>query len=251
MKLCRLRYGCMLLCIAGVACRTMSPAPPPDIEETVPPMPRGYQPMSYVSTIHWESGEYPDLFSSEASAVWVNGDVAEMKYANEARSGTPPSPRLVAQAQAISRDFFVFECHIESVFRDTSIAYDVVGFRGIEVHLETPDGTLVRPIQTIIGTPVEEEQHGALKLFRRTNIVVFPRHNLWTGTDTVAVGSRSVRLVLSGQNSEFYFEWPEMPLTALEEGWSWRPSESEAYQALKVSFSDLYGRLRRLAHTFD
>ena len=251
MRLCRLRYVCLLLCVAGAACQTMSPAPPPDIEEAVPPIPRGYQPMSYVSTIHWEAGEYPDLFSSDSSAVWVDGNVAQLKYENEAASDNPPSQRLVAQAQAISRDFFIFECHIESVFRDTSIAYDVVGFRGLEVHLETPDGTHVRPIQTIIGTPVEEEQHGALKLFRRTNIVVFPRHDLWTGADTVAVGSRSVRLVISGHNSEFYFEWPELPLTAIETGWNWRPSENEMYQALKVSFSELYGRLRRLAHTFD
>ncbi len=250
MKLGRLQYGCLLLCIVGAACQTTS-TPPPETLEPVPPMPRGYQPISYVSPIHWEAGEYPDLFSAESSAVWVDGDVAEMKYQKEAETGEAPPARLVAQAQAVSRDFFVFECHIESVFRDTSIAYDVVGFRGIDVHLETPGGKEVKPIQTIIGTPVEEEQRGALKLFRRTNIIVFPRQDLWIGGDTVAIGSGSVRLVLSGHSSVFYFEWPELPQASADTGWRWKPSENETVQALKVSFSDLYGRVRRLAHTFD
>jgi hypothetical protein len=214
-------------------------------------MPRGYQPLSYVSPIHLEEGDYPDLFSAESTSVWVDGDVAEMKYENEAAKGEAPSARLVSQAQAISREYFVFECHIESMFRDTSIAYDVVGFRGIDLHLETPNGTKVKPIQTIIGTPVQEEQVGALKLFRRTNIVVFPRQDLWTGGDTVAAGSRSVRLVLSGHSCVFYFEWPELAPATMDSEWSWKPSENETYQALKVSFSELYGRLRRLAHTFD
>ncbi|MEA3365134.1 MAG: hypothetical protein U9Q79_05785, partial [Candidatus Hydrogenedentes bacterium] len=184
-------------------------------------------------------------------AVWVDGNVAEMKYQKEAEEGEAPSHHLVAQAEAINRNFFVFECHIESVFRDTSIAYDVVGFRGIDVHLETPEGNKIRPIQTIIGTPVEEEQRGALKLFRRTNIVVFPREALWTGGDTVAIGSRSVRLVLSGHRSVFYFEWPEAPQAGVDSVWSWKPSENEMLQSVKMTFSDLYGRLRQLAHTFD
>lgn len=250
MKPGRLRYVCLLLCVVGAACQTTGPTPPEPEEPTLPP-PRGYQPMTYVSPIHWEEGEYSDLFSADSSAVWVDSDVAEMKYEKEVQEGEAPSQYLLAQARTITRNFFVFECHIESVFRDTSIAYDVVGFRGIDVHLETPDGKRVRPIQTIIGTPVEEEQRGALKLFRRTNVIVFPREDLWTGGDTVGIGIGSVRLVLTGHRSVFYFEWPELPQGPAEDGWSWKPSENERFQALKVSFSDLYGRLRRLAHTFD
>lgn len=246
----RLGYVCLVLCVVGAACQT-TPTAPPEPEEPVLPPPRGYQPMTYVSPIHWEDGGYSDLFGAESYAVWVDSDVAEMKYQEEAGEGDAPSPYLVAEARTISRDFFVFECHIESVFSDTSIAYDVVGFRGIDVHLETPDGKEIRPIQTIVGTPVEEEQRGALKLFRRTNIVVFPREDLWTGGDTVAIGSRAVRLVLTGHNSVFYFEWPELPQGSTEGVWSWKPSENERLQSLKVSFSELYGRLRRLAHTFD
>ena len=155
MRLGRLKCACLVLCVAGAACQTTS-APPPEGAEPAPPMPRGYQPLSYVSPIQLEDGQYPDLFSAESTAVWVDGDVAEMKYESEAAEGETPPARLVSQAQAISRDFFVFECHVESIFRDTSIAYDVVGFRGIDIHLETPDGTQVKPIQTIIGTPVEE-----------------------------------------------------------------------------------------------
>ena len=80
---------------------------------------------------------------------------------------------------------------------------------------------------------------------------MFPRQDLWIGGDTVAIGSGSVRLVLSGHSSVFYFEWPELPQASADTGWRWKPSENETVQALKVSFSDLYGRVRRLAHTFD
>lgn len=250
MKLGRLRNLCLFLCIVGAACQT-TPTAPPDTEAPILPAPRGYQPMSYVSPIQLEEGDYADLFSAESSAVWVDNDVTEMKYAREREAGNTPPEGLVAAARAINRDFFVFECHIESVFRDTSIAYDVVGFRGIDVHLETPDGKQIDPIQIIIGTPVEEEQRGTLKLFRRTNIVVFPRQDLWTGGDTVAVGSGAVRLVLAGHGSAVCFEWPELPQASAETGWSWKPSENETVQVVKVSFSNLYGRLRRLAHTFD
>jgi len=246
----RLQYGCLLLCIVGAACQT-TPKAPPETGEALPAMPRGYQPMSYVSSIQLAEGEYADLFSAGSFAVWVGDDVADMKYQKEAQEGAAPSERLVAQAREIRGDYFVFECHIESVFRDTSIAYDVVGFRGIDLCLETPGGNRIQPVQVIIGTPVEEEQRGALKLFRRTNIVVFPRQDLWTGGETLAVGSRSVRLVLSGHSSVFNFEWPELPQATMESGWKWKPSENETLQSLKVSFSDLYGRLRRLSHTFD
>ncbi|MGI6461682.1 MAG: hypothetical protein ACOX5J_16610 [Candidatus Hydrogenedentales bacterium] len=250
MKLGRLGILCALLCVVGAACQTTRSAPP-DVEAPLLSAPRGYQPMSYLSTIQMNEGEYPDLFSAESSAVWVDNDVTEMKYARERETGKAPPTGLVAAARAVNRDFFVFECHIESLFRDMSIAYDVVGFRGIDVHLETPDGKQIEPIQIIIGTPVEEEQRGTLKQFRRINIAVFPRTDLWTGGDTVAVGSGAVRLVLSGHGSTFCFEWPELPQASTDAGPSWNPSENEMLQAVKVSFSDLYGRLRRLAHTFD
>ena len=69
MKLGRLQYGCLLLCIVGAACQTAS-TPPPETLEPVPPMPRGY-PTDLVCVADYtgKQGSTRTCFSAESSAV--------------------------------------------------------------------------------------------------------------------------------------------------------------------------------------
>jgi hypothetical protein len=148
---------------------------------------------------------------------------------------------------AVSKNFVVLECIIESVFADTSIAYDVVNLRQIDAYIETPDGQKVLPMQTLIG-PLEEEQREALRLFRRTNLLVFPRQDVWLHRPLIRQGQSRMRLVLKGYDSRFYFEWLEAPS---DEPRRFVPTEEEARRLAKTGYTELFSALRRLAHMFD
>ncbi len=236
----------LILTVAAIGCQTTGGK---EEDASLAAAPASiFRPITYVSGVQQNSGRYPDLFSKDSFAVWVGAQVAALKHAQAADA----NEALVDDAAAIGRNYLVFECHMESVFADMSIAYDVVGFRGMEVYLELPDGTRIDPVQTVIGTPITEKQQGALKLFGRTNLVVFPRKDIWRGNPTVSAGAHSVRLVMAGHNSEFYFEWPEDPRPAPETTLlTWSPSDYEAVQVMKVRFTDLYGKIRKLAHIVD
>lgn len=244
----RRAWAAVVLLLVLPVCRTPGPAERP--RPAAPPSAQ-FQPVTYVSLLHHGKGRYPDLYTPDSFAVWVDPEVAALKMRRDETEGNRPDERLKADAAAINGDFIVLECHVRSAFADMSIAYDLVGFRGVDVYLEVGDGPPIRPVQTIIGTPVREQARGALKEFGRTNLVIFPRVNVWQGTPLVPSGSRSARLVLEGHESAFYFEWPEAPLPPGATGFSWSPSESETVQAVKVGFIELYGRLRQLAHVFD
>ena len=53
-------------------------------------------------------------------------------------AGEATDSKMDADAQRIAQDFLVLECHVESSFSDASIAYDVVGFRGMGRGLSAP-----------------------------------------------------------------------------------------------------------------
>ncbi len=233
----------LALCVAAPACKTPSPkpqAPPPEQQAE-------FRPAAYVSAIALKEGRYADLFGTESYAVWVGPEVAQFKLTKEADTGQPVSPQLEAEAERITQQYVIIECHIESEFADASVAYDVVGFRGIEPYLLMPDGKRVEPMQKIIGSPVEEEQNGALKRFRRTNLLLFPRRDLWFGGLTFDSKYPSVRLILDAHNSQFAFEWPEAAYANPQAV----VSEHDVMREAKVGFTQLFQQVRQAAHVFD
>lgn len=241
------RYGVgICLALSVLSCKT---PPPPKLEEW-PETKREFRPLTFVSTINLEKGRYPDLFSKDSYAVWVDPEVAALKRSEAVAAGEEIDPNLEAEAAQITRKFLVIECHLDSVFSDMSIAYDAVGFRNLDLFLLTPDGRSIRPVQTVIDTNLVEEQSGALKRFQRTNIVIFPRQDLWVGKPTVDPSYPSVRLALQGHESTFYFEWTQAPRPEGEPKFQW-PNKEQALFAARLGYTQLFTRIRMLSHYLD
>jgi len=241
----------MVVALAGIAaCNAVRPASAPVVTEPEPTaVAPEFKPQYYTSRLFMQEGRYPELFAPDSFAVWVDQSVAEYKYRQAVDDGVEVDPALKAAALHISQDYIVFECHLASVFGDMSIAYDVVGLRGITAYLLTPDGSKISPIQTIIGTHAEEEPVGALKRFERTDLIVFSKRDFWLGDTYLDPELDSVRLVLDGFNSTFYFDWPaaaEPPADST----GWMPQAEEAARVAQVGFVDLFDRLKRLAGNF-
>jgi len=198
--------------------------------------------------IHAGEARYPNLFSPESFAIWVDPSVAAMKRVKIVEAGETVDPDLDDTAKRVSDKYFIFECHLDSMFPDASIGYESVGLRAIDPYLMTPEGMKISPVQRIPASGAEEEQVEALKRFRRTTILVFPKQDILVHQPTIDASAPGVRLVLEGFNSSFYFEWPAAPGSSTG-GWS--PSDSEAIQAVKMGFKDLFTELRALSHMFD
>ena len=235
----------MVFVLGLVGCQTKrgnlaEPVSPP------PPTMVPFIPVQYASHIKLGEGRYPDLFSPESNAVWVAPEVRTLKIEAAQAAGDPVEPELMEAAQIMDDRYVVIECTVVSDFADMSIAYDVVEFRGVRPYMETGSGVRVEPVQVAIGTPVREEQRGALKAFSRTNILVFPKFAAG-GAATLPSGE-SVRLVLEGFNSIFYFPWLPEPLSDVPPK---KLSEDERVIMLKTKFRDVYGSLQRLGRTFD
>lgn len=232
---------CLLFLIP--ACKSSAPVVENIAMPDDPAAPTEFQPLSSLSLIHLEEGRYPNLFSSGSYALWVDESVARAKLQKDAQDGIPVNAALSNDADYISANYLVFECRLESVFPDASIAYDVVGLRNIDIYLVTPGGGLVRPIQRILGTHADESQLGALRRFGRTNVLVFAKQDILAGTPTIRSDVEGVRMVVDGFNSTFYFEW-----AAAGTG---RPPTAADGTKGRLGFSDLYSKLRVLARKFQ
>ena len=116
-------------------------------------------------------------------------------------------PPVDAQTHAYTANFNVVKCDIESVFTDTALAYDAVGFRNIEVYLQSGDGQKVLPVQRLIGADLDTESVGALKKYHRKNVLLFPKQPFPVTTPLEGAPAPGVRLVLEGYGSKFYFQW--------------------------------------------
>lgn len=229
------------------ACQTRGPK-----EDDLPVIPAEalvFRPQSSLSLMHLDEGRYPNLFSPGSYALWVDEGVAQAKLQKDLQEGIAVNAALAEDAEFIHENYIVFECRLESVFPDASIAYDVVGLRNLDVYLVTPDGTRVRPIQTILGTHADEKSRGALKDFGRTNLLVFPKEDMLSGVPTIQDDASGVRVVVDGFNSAFYFEWARAPLVD-EEGQPIVIPEPEPSLAGRLGFSAFYSKLRVLAHMF-
>jgi len=244
----------------SVGCTTTEKAPSPAQVEAM----RIFEPASYLSQIQVETGRYPDLFAPQSQAVWVGPEVTEIKKqmaeagADGERGGSTlggeGEPHYTEIAGSVTMNCIVIECRVESVFADSSIAYDVVGFRGIDVYLLTPSGEKLMPIQTVVDSHASEEPADALKRFGRTNLVVFPKRDLWLGEPVLGPDVPSVRLVLEGYDSVFYFEWPAGPqqmAASQQQLEAIRSAAQQAAEKSRLGFRTMFRRLQDVAHVFD
>ncbi len=229
------------------ACQSRGPK-----EEDTPviaPEALAFRPESSLSLMHLDEGRYPNLFSPGSYALWVDQGVAQAKLQKDLQEGVAADAGLAEDAEFVLENYIVFECRLESIFPDASIAYDVIGLRNMDVYLVTPDSVRVRPIQTVLGTHADEKPQGALREFGRTNLLVFPKEDVLSGAPTIPDDAQGVRLIVDGFNSAFYFEWAKAPLVD-DEGQPIVIPEPEPSLAGRLGFSAFYTKLRVLAHMF-
>ncbi|MFP6597026.1 MAG: hypothetical protein VCC01_06180 [Candidatus Hydrogenedentota bacterium] len=247
----------LLVTVTVVACSTTSPAPKSEPAAKQAGPPPTFIPSNFVARIEHDKGNQQTLFSLPSHAVWVDSTIVEIKQAFEQQNNPNISPDLISDAEFISDNYIVVECHIETMFRDSSIAYDLSGLWNTSVYLQSPSGSKVYPLQHLLMTPAEEKQVGTLKQFNRTNVFVFAMEDIISRLPTLPDETSMIRLYLEDFDTTFYFEWMAQEPIALEsldpdakpditDVIRWRPTQTETVQVLKVRFSDLYGKLRAL-----
>ena len=207
-------------------------------------------PATFVSRLQVDQGRHATLFSPASRAVWMHDEVIAAKE-EEAGTGTDAQAATGEQdenARTSLGNFLIIECTLESSFADSSIAYDVVGMKGCQAFLVTQEGHKLTPLQTIIGK-CEEEPLNALRLFRRTNLFVFERRDLSTGMPVYNRLAPSAKLVITGYESDFVFEWPGVPFEQ-EKNWqlTCRDSARAVAKTSKTGISKLYDVGRTVAH---
>ena len=242
--------GFALLLWSLPACNTTD-TPEPSTDFMLAPV-TAFVPAAAVSPVHVGESRYPTLFSPDSYAVWVTPEVAAAKRHEEMAAGGTITPALESTASAVDEHFYVFECHVASAFPQASIGYDVVGLRNIEVYLLSPDGNKVRPAQSILGSHADETQvpNSAIKHFKRTNILVFPKRDIILNQPTIVPGAEGVRLVFEGFNSVFYFEWVAAPDSPSADP-TFADKAAAAYASTKLTFTEIFASLREAAHMFD
>ena len=239
----------LLLTFSMAACQTR---PKPEGEhfvttgQLVP-----FSPATLQAHLQLASGRYPNLYASESRAQWLSPDIlpgADSQYQDLL------SPLYVSDTSSdeplpyFGPDFVVIQCRLVSLFSDMSIGYDVVGLRGIQTRMMLPDGRLIAPVHTIIGSRLGEEPVGALRRFSRTNYLVFPRGALYLTTPPAGNAAPPIRLLLEGYDSTFYFEWqPSLPEVLPDP----RFSQQESVQQMRRSYSQAKDKLMEWSHTFD
>ena len=232
-----------VLCLA--ACKTTpSPAPQGDGFDGPPPAPR-FVPSAYRADLQHTGGPHRNLYDTPSFALWVGRPVAEAKRRQALESGVILEPGLPRDAEKIIEDFILIELHLESAFGDMSVSYDAVAMRSVDIYLEMPDGTRHAPVQRVLGKLLEADD-GAIKRFKRYNLLVFPRRDYLTGDPLIPPNVPSAALVLEGYNTRFDFEWVNLA--------GGHPESSHLHEAVdyaRVGFQDLFLTVRRLAHVFD
>jgi len=229
----------LLVLVSLAACQTTK-------EKEVERIP--FQPVSCLAQVHVDKAAYPNLFSARSYALWVGPEITRQRRDDAVNAGEKITEAADKAAAEIDENFLIIECHIESVFEDMSIGYDAVGFRGIQAYLQTPDGARITPAQVIMGSALEEKPQGALKIFRRTNLVVFAKKDLNLMAPLIEGKTPSARLVLEGLNSTFYFEWvADVPADKTAQPLISR----EDLQAAKMKYDEYYQKCGEFLHRFD
>jgi hypothetical protein len=240
--------GIALAGVLAVSCQTRGEPDAKDKTKVEPAVDTSeFVPVSFLTPIRLEKGRYSDLFSPESYGVWVGADVAALRRAKAVEQGEAIDPKLDAAVARITENYLIFECHVASVFSDMSIAYDVVGLRGVSAYLLTPGGGKVTPIQVVVGASAREERQGALRKYARTNLIVFQKRDLCETAPTIADAAPSVRLVLEGYDSTFCFEW----CSSRSAPQPWIPNQEEYVKALKTGFKETYQGILKFSHVLD
>lgn len=256
MNITSLRPALWALALVAVAsgCQTTSTAPPPPPAEPAPmaEVRLDFLPQAYLVPIRTGPVRYRMLFAPESHAIWVTDEVRELKRDSDEAQGINVSPQLQRTAEIADARFIVIECRLESAFADSSVAYDVVGLRNIEVYLETPSGERVYPVQRIMAPHADETNQGALIRFGRTTVLVFPKFDLVSGGVSPISGERSVKLVLDGFHSTFHFEWNNVSggiveTSDISPAWS----AQSAREAVRTGYTSIYSLLSPLQRIVD
>lgn len=194
-----------------------------------------FVPAGQVARLQMGDGQYPTLFSATSTAIWVQPVMGPV--ASDGEEATQSTDTVSAMTQ----HFHVFECSLESMFADRSIAYDAVGLRGVQIHLETPDGKRFPPTQTMMGRDLAESAQGALKIYGRTVLLAFAK-------DAVPLtGQGTVRLVLEGHNTTFYFEWlPQPQMVSIKQ-----EKRQERVSKVKQGVNRGLEKGKNVSHRFD
>jgi len=235
------------LCLWMAACSTTgSPTPPPDSDFDGPPPAPQFVPAAYRADVRHTDGPHRNLFDTPSFALWVGAPVAAAKEAEARDAGEFIEPGLPRDAGKIIEDFILIELHLESAFGDMSVSYDAVAMRSMDARLELPDGTSHAPVQRVLGKLLEADD-GALKRFKRYNLLVFPKRDFLTGQPLIPHGAPSATLVLEGYNTRFEFEWDNLAAV----GGPGPSRAAEVVDYVRVGFQDLFLTVRRLSHVFD
>lgn len=237
---------CALLSLLPAAGCQRGRTDDPELDPTRTTIP--FQPMNFLARVRAAEGPYPNLYAADSYALWVGPEVTAQRRADAEASGETLLPEADLIAPIIESRFVVIECHLISMFADMSIGYDVVGLRNVEVYLQNADGRRVDPVQVLVGGQLEESRQGAIRLFRRSCLVVFPRDALVVTVPVHPNIIPNTRLVLDAMDTRFYFEW--MPILRAED--LGIPLRDRAWvQAGRLGYNQFFGALQRLSHTFD
>lgn len=266
----------VLICASG--CQTRRPVEPTTAEKVPAGAPIVFHPAVAQVPINMESGRYPTLFAGGTRATWIEAgsmaaDAMTPAAPANAQGTTPkasvdamnredaavmsdaivvaPKPEMSSMADDVrmySAGFNVVVVDAESAFTDTSIAYDVVGFRGIHAYLQLPNGAQLTPVQIIVGSDLEQQAMGALRKYHRRNLLLFPKEPISVATPMAGTQAPGLRLVLEGNGCLFYFEWP-----ALLPGMIGPPKFTEREGVKKIEAGYEVGRKkeRGILHKFD
>lgn len=253
----------VLVSIVAVGCQTtggdeegrrMMPAP------RIP-----FQPYMAQVAVRASEGRYPNLFTGASHAVWENArrdaammskETASTEAKMEAKDGEEGARASDGRAEddaqmRASRPTGPIEitCYLESQFPDMSVAYDVVGLRGLEFHLELPDGRQLLPIQKTLDPNLSETPVGALRRYGRSVHLYFPGQTIMVDNPAVSGPGTGVRLVLEGHESQFYFEWPARPDSTAS---TKKPLPTREVMAFsRRAYQGVASRAKRISHEFD
>lgn len=207
-----------------------------------------FQPMSYMARLRAAEGPYPNLYSGDSYALWVGPEMTAQRREDSTQAGEMVAPEADSLAPIIEERYIVIECHLISLFGDMSIGYDAVGLRNVEVYFEGSDGRRVTPVQVISTGKLDESMQGAIRVFRRSCLIVFPREAL-TVTVPVPPGTLPTsRLVLATLDTQFYFDWQPI-LNPDDIG---LPLRDRAWvQASKLGYNQFYTGLKGFLHNLD
>jgi hypothetical protein len=216
-------------------------------------------PANYISRVAFEEGQYQSLLSPKTFAVWVDGNIKEIKlaYENQKSPNNKIDEFLLRDAAYISEHYYIVECHIESSLPDSRIAYDVSSLRNMDIFLTTTKGANIYPLHHVIASSVSQTKNSALNKYMRTNLLIFPKKDFVNGESIIPYDIKTLRLYIKGYKTSYYHEWkPQEPIASPVEGEPapenitdvirWRPNQTETCQVLQMHFTEIYPKLQAL-----